>query len=368
LEGQFTESVIGRARKALIKGDTAEAEKLFEETLNRGIKQAALAAMSAVQLGRIAYQRIEYEKAYSYFRKAVELESDNPHYLHVAGIMAYTLGRYAEAEPLFKRSLEISEKSLGPDHPDVAGNLNNLGELFRHQGRDAEAEPLYKRAIAIVEKTFGSTHPELVGMYGNYALLLRKFGRETEAVEYERKAEQVKENLEKTNKGANELNPLGAPSTALRAGSAHSPLLRGRKGRERIEEGARRGASVITPLTLPSPRKRGEGEARHPYHGTKDVPPPKASSPSSLKIPSGADDPGFKLRYHHIALTKSRGVKEMNGTRIEALHETNIPASLWPSATAPPGGSPLQKKARGYSPRLFRLLRLTPLWRNGNFL
>ena len=35
-------------------------------------------------------------------------------------------GRYAEAEPLYKRSLAIREKALGPDHPDVAQSLNNL--------------------------------------------------------------------------------------------------------------------------------------------------------------------------------------------------------------------------------------------------
>ena len=34
-------------------------------------------------------------------------------------------GRYAEAEPLYKRSLKIREAKLGPDHPDVATSLNN---------------------------------------------------------------------------------------------------------------------------------------------------------------------------------------------------------------------------------------------------
>jgi len=64
--------------------------------------------------------------------------------------------------------------------------------------------------------------------------------------------------------------------------------------------------------------------------------PPNASSRSSFSssslstIPSGADDPGFKLRYHHIAMTKSRGVKEMSGTRIEALYARKISASPWP--------------------------------------
>jgi uncharacterized protein HemY len=39
-------------------------------------------------------------------------------------------GRYAEAEPLLKRSLAIREKVLGPDHPDVGQSLAALAELY----------------------------------------------------------------------------------------------------------------------------------------------------------------------------------------------------------------------------------------------
>ena len=39
-------------------------------------------------------------------------------------------GRYVAAEPLHKRALAISEKALGPDHPDVASILNNLSLLY----------------------------------------------------------------------------------------------------------------------------------------------------------------------------------------------------------------------------------------------
>jgi hypothetical protein len=55
-------------------------------------------------------------------------------------------GRYADAEPLFKRSLAIREKALGPDHPAVALLLNNLAALHRAQGRYVDAEPLSKRS------------------------------------------------------------------------------------------------------------------------------------------------------------------------------------------------------------------------------
>ncbi len=61
-------------------------------------------------------------------------------------------GRYAEAEPLFKRALAINEKALGPEHPRVATSLNNLANLYRAQGKSAEAELLVKRSLAIWEK------------------------------------------------------------------------------------------------------------------------------------------------------------------------------------------------------------------------
>ena len=69
------------------------------------------------------------------------------------------MGRYAEAEPLYRRSLEIREKQLGPDHPDVATSLNNLADLYRAMGRYAEAEPLYRRSLEVREKQLGATTP-----------------------------------------------------------------------------------------------------------------------------------------------------------------------------------------------------------------
>lgn len=46
-------------------------------------------------------------------------------------------GNYAEAEPLYERSLAIFEKALGPQHPNVAQSLNSLAELLKAQVRIA---------------------------------------------------------------------------------------------------------------------------------------------------------------------------------------------------------------------------------------
>jgi tetratricopeptide (TPR) repeat protein len=81
--------------------------------------------------------------------------------LNRQAVALYGQGRYAEAEPLLKRALEIRERSLGPDHPDVAESLNNLALLYESRGRSAEAEPLLKRALAIREKSLGPDRPDV---------------------------------------------------------------------------------------------------------------------------------------------------------------------------------------------------------------
>ncbi len=42
-------------------------------------------------------------------------------------------GKLEEAGPLLKRSLEIRQRMLGPDHPAVAQSLNNLAYFLKAQ-------------------------------------------------------------------------------------------------------------------------------------------------------------------------------------------------------------------------------------------
>ncbi len=40
-------------------------------------------------------------------------------------------------------------------------SLNNLALVYSAQGRYAEAEPIYQRSLAIFEKALGHEHPDL---------------------------------------------------------------------------------------------------------------------------------------------------------------------------------------------------------------
>jgi hypothetical protein len=76
-----------------------------------------------------------------------------------------------------RRALEIDERSFGPDHPDVARDLNNLAQLLKETNRLAEAEPLMRRAIDILEKGLGPEHPNTRTVRRNYERLLIEMGR-----------------------------------------------------------------------------------------------------------------------------------------------------------------------------------------------
>jgi tetratricopeptide (TPR) repeat protein len=120
------------------------------------------------------------------FREAAEL-------LNRAGLYLYDRGRYADAKPLWDRTLAIFEKALGTEHPDVATSLNNLALLYRTQGQYAEAEPLHQRVQVIREKAFGPEHPDVATSLNNLALLYWDQGQYSKAEPLYKRALSIRE-------------------------------------------------------------------------------------------------------------------------------------------------------------------------------
>jgi len=61
----------------------------------------------------------------------------------------YRAGRYDRAVVVVKKALEVAERSVGPDHPNVATSLENIAHLYRTTKRNEEAELLEARAARI---------------------------------------------------------------------------------------------------------------------------------------------------------------------------------------------------------------------------
>jgi tetratricopeptide (TPR) repeat protein len=86
------------------------------------------------------------------------------------------LGRYDEAERLFREAVGAWERARGPDHPDLAGPLTSLALVKHERGDFDQAEAMYRRALAMKRKAHGDDHPDVVGIQSNLALLLQEKG------------------------------------------------------------------------------------------------------------------------------------------------------------------------------------------------
>jgi hypothetical protein len=61
----------------------------------------------------------------------------------------------------------------GPEDPEVAGDLTNLGMLLRDSGQPAAADALLRRALAIYEKALGPNSNQAVKLRENLKSELR---------------------------------------------------------------------------------------------------------------------------------------------------------------------------------------------------
>jgi hypothetical protein len=72
---------------------------------------------------------------------------------------AAAAGDYASAEDLLREATAVQEQTLGPDHPELANTLNNLGVVCEMTDNPIDAEHYFRRAYAIATATLAPDHP-----------------------------------------------------------------------------------------------------------------------------------------------------------------------------------------------------------------
>ncbi len=145
------------------------------------------------------YTQDQYAQAEPLYKRALAIvkKALGPHHpdittdLNNLAALYKTQDQYAQAEPLYKRTLTIMEKALSPHHPYITTSLNNLTALYKTQGQYAQTEPLYKRSLAIYEKALGPHHPDVALSLNNLAELYRTQGQYASALSLVRRASTI---------------------------------------------------------------------------------------------------------------------------------------------------------------------------------
>jgi tetratricopeptide (TPR) repeat protein len=155
------------------------------------------------RIGHYLSERARYSEAEPLWKRALEISEQQSGLLHPDTATSLNnlaelyrqQGKYEQAEPLYQRALHIWEQALGPEHPDVACSLYGLANLYRKQSKYAAAEPLYQRALRIREQHLGSEHPDVAYSLNGLANLYRKQGKHAAAEPLYQRALAIREHV-----------------------------------------------------------------------------------------------------------------------------------------------------------------------------
>jgi tetratricopeptide (TPR) repeat protein len=92
--------------------------------------------------------------------------------LRAVGMISIKKGQYEQALSSLNEALRSGERSLGPEHSQMAFTLNEIGNASLQLGQLDEAEHAYRSAQSIWEKNLGSEHPNTGVATANLALVL----------------------------------------------------------------------------------------------------------------------------------------------------------------------------------------------------
>jgi tetratricopeptide (TPR) repeat protein len=81
-------------------------------------------------------------------------------------------GKYSEAEEMHQRTLELSERVLGNEHPWTLMSMSNLAVVLDSQGKYEEAEEMHRQTLELREKVLGKEHPSTLASIYCLAFLL----------------------------------------------------------------------------------------------------------------------------------------------------------------------------------------------------
>lgn len=118
---------------------------------------------------------------------------DEARRLLVTSTQLWRAAKYTEAMRLAVRCLQVRERELGPEHPEVGLALFTVGNIYSDIPDHPKSEEYYRRAIENRSKALGPDHVSLASIYNNYGLVYKELGRYPEAVVLFEKALSIRE-------------------------------------------------------------------------------------------------------------------------------------------------------------------------------
>jgi len=160
------------------------------------------------EVGRLAnnlsltYQNMgDIQNALSYAKKALDigertLMPDDPNLSSAYNNVSMTyldMGDYHNALVFAKKALDIRERTQQPDHTYLATSYNNVSTVYLDMGDYHNALVFAKKSIEINERTLQPDHPSLATSYNNVSLIYKNMGDYHNALVFAKKSIEINE-------------------------------------------------------------------------------------------------------------------------------------------------------------------------------
>lgn len=239
-------------------GDLAEGRALREEALRIGQRWLAPChPQSAILVNDLAdsfQAEGQYAEARRLYRQAAATLDQCAAALGVSpepdtrattalneAYVAARMGDWAEAERLYRASVDIWSRTLGADHPFVGRGLEGLADVEAAQGRFDASRRLYERVLEMRRQALGPRHPQVAWTLASLADVTWKGGNPVLALRFADQAAAVFDAS-----GAGDEPDRFAQALELR-GRLEASTGRVREGRANLERALRERARIFGP-------------------------------------------------------------------------------------------------------------------------
>ncbi|CAF4175665.1 unnamed protein product [Adineta steineri] len=148
------------------------------------------------RLGLILINMGQFDKAEDIYQVLLDQRKDDQgqaDIYHQLGRIKNAQGKYQEALTFYEKSLVIRQKTLPPNHPDLASSYNNIGNVHDSMGNYPKALSSHEKALEIRQQSLPSNHPDLAGSYNNIGNVHRNMDNYPKALSSHEKALEIKQ-------------------------------------------------------------------------------------------------------------------------------------------------------------------------------
>ncbi|CAF0813537.1 unnamed protein product [Adineta steineri] len=153
------------------------------------------------RLGAMKHNQEKHQEALAFYEKSIAIKNKTlpPNHpdlatsYHNIGNVHDNIGNYQKALLLHEKVLEIWQQSLPPNHPNLAKSYNNIGNVHINMGIYPEALLSHEKALEIRQQSLPPNHPDLASSYNNIGAVHYSMGTYPKALLSHEKALDIRQ-------------------------------------------------------------------------------------------------------------------------------------------------------------------------------